>query len=177
MNVTVITPSLPGREELLKECAASVQAQTVMVKHRVQVDTAQQGPQLTRNALAEKVTTEWLLPLDDDDLLDPNCVETLLAHSEGADIIYPFCRMQGRTDWCPNRLFHPKRLFRMSFIPVTALIKTDLFRMLNGYRLVQLEDWDLYQRAYLHGARFRCVPEVLWTYRFIDGVNKFQAAA
>ena len=173
----MLTPTLPERVKLLQQCTRSVEAQTVKVTQLVSLDRERLGPQLVRNRLALQAETEWLLPLDDDDLLDPDCVEVLLERSEDADIVYPFCRMDGRSDgWCPNRLFNAKRLFRLNFIPNTALVRTDLFRLLGGYRKVQLEDWDLWQRAFLHGARFRCVPEVLWSYRFHEG-NRFQAQA
>ena len=176
-GVTVITPSLPGRTDFLYECRQSVSSQTVPVQHLVCLDERGEGPQALRNRLVAQATTSWLLPLDDDDLLDPDCVEVLLERSEDADVVYPFCRMDGRSDgWCPNRLFNARRLFRLNFIPNTALVRTDLFRLLGGYRKVQLEDWDLWQRAFLHGARFRCVPEVLWSYRFHEG-NRFQAQA
>lgn len=127
--------------------------------------------------LARQADTEWLLPLDDDDVLDPDCVEILLRHSKDADVVYPFCRMEGRTDgWVPNRLFNPRTLMRRPFIPVTALIRRDLFDLLAGYRKVPMEDWDFYARAWLHGARFKCVPEVLWTYRFHEA-NQYQGEA
>lgn len=118
-----------------------------------------------------------MLPLDDDDVLDPECVEVLLAASADADIVYSWCRVEGRDDfWIVNKLFHAESLFVQNFIPCTALIRSSLFRMLGGYRNQPLEDWDLWQRAYLHGARFVCVPEQLWSYRFF-GQNTFQAAA
>lgn len=75
-----------------------------------------------------------------------------------------------------NKLFDPAALFRMNFIPITALYRRDVWGMLGGQRPVQLEDWDFLRRAWLHGVRFRCVPEVLWTYRF-HGANAFQKAA
>lgn len=118
-----------------------------------------------------------MLPLDDDDLVDPECVDVLLRGASGADIVYPWCRVDGRDDfWIVNKLFHPESLFVQNYIPVTALIRASVFRMLGGYKDEPLEDWMLWQRAYLHGARFKCVPEVLWTYRFL-GQNTFQAAA
>jgi glycosyltransferase involved in cell wall biosynthesis len=175
-DVTVITPTLPERTEFLEQCTSSVLAQTVKVTHLVGVDEKRRGPQQTRNELASGVSTEWVLPLDDDDVLDTDFVATLLDRSADADVVYPFTRMVGRTDWCPNRLFNPRMLFRRNFIPVTALIRKDLFDMLGGYRKVPLEDWDLWQRAFLHGAKFKCVPEVLWSYRFHEG-NEFQAAS
>lgn len=173
---SVITPTISGREQLLTECLASVEAQTVPVTHLVMEDTSGCGPQTIRNQLAAQATTEWLLPLDDDDLLDPDCVQTLLAHSEGADIVYPWCRVEGRDDfWIVNKLWHPESLFIQNYIPCTALIRASFFRMLGGYKTEPLEDWMLWQRAVLHGARVKCVPEVLWTYRFL-GQNTFQAA-
>jgi hypothetical protein len=64
-------------------------------------------------------------------------------------------------------------LMRRNFIPVTALIRKDLWDLLGGQRKVPMEDHDFYKRAWLHGARFKCVPEVLWSYRFHDN-NQFQ---
>jgi GT2 family glycosyltransferase len=120
--------------------------------------------------------SDWLLPLDDDDLLDPDCVEVLLAASADADVVYPFCRVEGRDDfYIVNKLWCERSLFLQPFIPVTALVRRDFFVMLGGFRNVEMEDWDLQKRAVLHGARVVCVPEVLWTYRFL-GQNTFQGA-
>lgn len=188
MRVAVLTASLPERRLLLEECEASVRAQTVRVEHLVGVDEAREGPQTIRNRLAGSTDAEWLLPLDDDDTLDPDCVERLLSAASAAtagrtretasvDIVYPWCRMEGRTDgWVPNKLYWAVNLHKQNFIPVTALIRHDLFDMLGGYRKVPLEDWDLWRRAELHGARFRCVPEVLWSYRHHEG-QSFQRQA
>lgn len=130
-----------------------------------------------RNRLATSSESDWLLPLDDDDLLDPDCVEVLLQHADDADIVYPFCRVEGRDDfYIVNKLWNERSLFLQPFIPVTALIRRDFFELLGGYRNVELEDYDLFKRAALHGGRFVCVPEVVWTYRFLDGVNAFQGA-
>jgi glycosyltransferase involved in cell wall biosynthesis len=170
----VITPSLPGREHLLEQASSSVFAQTVPCVQKTFLDVGRDGPQRLRNLLVGGTDTEWILPLDDDDTLDPECVETLLANSEGADIVYSFCRMDGRDDWCPNRLFNSRTLMRRNFIPVTALIRKDLWDLLGGQRKVPMEDHDFYKRAWLHGARFKCVPEVLWSYRFHEGQNTFQ---
>src|SRR5438132_5202787 len=173
-SITVLTPTLPERSGMLEECKESVNAQSIPVKHLVYVDEEKLGPQRIRNKLANEATTEFIIPLDDDDTIDPECIEVLLRDSEGYDIIYPWCRMVGRTDtWVPNRLFNAKTLARRNFIPVTALIKKDMWEIVGGQRQEQLEDWMFYQRVYLHGARFKCVPEVLWSYRFHDS-NQFQ---
>jgi glycosyltransferase involved in cell wall biosynthesis len=175
-TVSVLTPTLESRGLLLTECRASVRAQTVPVEHLVMEDSEREGPQTIRNRLATSSESDWLLPLDDDDLLDPDCVEVLLAAAEGADIVYPFCRVEGRDDfYVVNKLWNERSLFLQPFIPVTALIRRDFFEMLGGYRNVPLEDYDLFKRAALHGARFVCVPEVVWSYRFL-GQNTFQGA-
>jgi glycosyltransferase involved in cell wall biosynthesis len=158
---------------LLQECRESVSVQSVRADHVVFVDARREGPQQVRNQLVSGAGTEWILPLDDDDVLDPECVEVLLAHSEGVEVVYAWTRMVGRDDWCPNRLFNSRTLMRRNFIPVTALIRKDLWDLLGGQRKVPMEDHDFYKRAWLHGARFKCVPEVLWSYRFHDS-NQFQ---
>ena len=174
-SVTVLTPSLPERQPLLEECRESVSAQTVECEHLVHVDQDRVGPVAARNHLAVQSATEWILPLDDDDVADPQqLVEVLLDEADGADIVYPWCRMEGRSDGSnPNKRFTSEGLFKQNFIPVTALIRCDLWKMLGGQRPVQLEDWDFMKRAFLHGAKFKCVPEVLWTYRFM-GQNQYQ---
>lgn len=178
MRVCVITPSLPGRASLLEQCKASVAAQTVAVEHLVGVDEAREGPSVIRNRLAASTDADWLLPLDDDDVLDPSCIATLLEHADGADVIYPWCRMIGRTDgWVPNKLFSRVNLFQANYIPITALIRHSLFDVCGGFQSVPLEDWVLWQWIELHGGRFRCVPEILWSYRHHAGQNFQKEAA
>jgi hypothetical protein len=125
------------------------------------LDAGARRPTEVRNMLVEGPKAEWILPSTTTTPSTPSASKLLLAHSEGADIVYSFCRMDGRDDWCPNRLFNSRTLMRRNFIPVTALIRKDLWDLLGGQRKVPMEDHDFYKRAWLHGARFKCVPEVL----------------
>jgi GT2 family glycosyltransferase len=158
--VSVLTPSLPERRLLLDECKDSVAAQTVPVAHLVHVDEDREGPAKARNLLALRADTEWLLPVDDDDLLDPDCVRVLLDSSDG-DVVYPWCRVEGNPGWTPNRLFRPDTLLRHNFIPVTALVRRDLWLEVGGMdeELRQFEDFDFWRKCLAAGARFVCVPE------------------
>ena len=165
MSFAVLTASLPERASLLEECRASVAALTLPADHLVGIDAQRRGPALIRNDLAASSDADWLLPLDDDDLIDPNYLQVLATHLDGADIVYPWCRVEGREMWSPNRLYRPDTLLRFNFIPVSALIRHSLWDELGGFRSVAYEDFDLWRRALGAGARFRCVPEVLWTYR------------
>lgn len=170
-DFAVLTPTLPDRSSLLEECKASVSAQTTPCQHLVGVDVDRQGPGLVRNQLAASTNADWLLPVDDDDLLDPDCLEVLSGHLEGADVIYPWCRVDGLDTWTPNRLFRPEPLLTFNFIPVTALIRAELWREVDGMRDEPYEDWRFWQRCLGLGARFKCVDEVLWTYRIQAGTR------
>lgn len=172
MTVSVITPSLPTRVRMLTECVASVVAQTVQpLEHLISVDYARRGPSATRNTLLAAANGEWIATLDDDDLLHENYLERLTA-ADG-DIIYGYSKVTGKS-YNFNAAFDPERLRHTSYIPVTALMRTDLLRELGGWRDPAdcpsgFEDWDLFRRALDAGATFTCVPEVVWTYRFHSG--------
>lgn len=179
----MLTATLPSRRSLLDECTASVRAQTIACEHLVGVDLGREGPATIRNRLAAASGADWFLPLDDDDLLDPECAELLLAASGDADVVYPWCRVVDNgpmEPWSPNRLFRPERLLEFNYIPVTALVSAELWRAVGGHpERVDHEDFRMWRRCIAEGARFRCVPEVLFTYRrgFDGSRNQWVAQA
>ena len=172
-SVAVLTPTLPSRRWLLDEAEASVAAQTYeRCEHLVGVDAGREGPASVRNRLAASSGADWFLPLDDDDLLDPEAVEALVSASEGADVVVPWCRVVDFVDfvdlepWTPNRLFRPETLLLYNFVPVTALVRAELWHGVGGMpEGVEVEDWRFWLRCLGAGARFRVVSEVLWSYR------------
>ena len=173
--ITVITASLPTRAAMLAECMASITAQDLApAAHLVGVDHARAGTSAVRNALVAATSTDWLAVLDDDDVALP-CHLAALAGAD-ADIVYSLPAVEGRAGWQPVGPFDPERLRRESYIPATALIRTQLVRDLGGWRNSAdtpngWEDWDLWLRALDAGARFAFVPLVTWRYRF-HGANK-----
>lgn len=168
MSVTVITPSLPTRPYMLAEAARSVDAQTVRPDaHLVGVDYARAGSAVMRNRLARAALTTWLAFLDDDDLLHPHHLETLLAHGDGADVIYS--RPDG---YDPTRPFDEAALRAGNFIPVTTLVRASVFHDAGGFPSEApngWEDWGLWLAILDRGGRFRHVDQVTWTYRIHDG--------
>lgn len=166
-SVTIITPAIPERiNDWLPHTIHSVNNQTVKPEmHIIGFDYERVGCSAMMHKLVESVNTEWFVPLADDDVLYPNFLQMLLANSDGADVVYPWCRVIGR-EWNPNSHFDPNRLMRENYIPSTALIKTSTFKELGGYDAVVCEDWSYWVKVVRAGKTIRCLPVVLWDYRF-----------
>lgn len=174
MKVTVLTASLPQRAEMLAEARASVKAQThsaMDVQHLVGIDDEREGAGVVLNDLLTMATGEWLMVLDDDDLLDPEHIATALAMAEGFDVVYTMPRVEGGTFGQYHIPFDARYLERgINVVSHTALVRTSMVKAIGGWHNVRGFDLDLFQRLSLAGARFRQVPEVTWTYR-LHGSN------
>lgn len=160
--ITVITPTIPGREDQLAECRASVAA--LELNHMVMVDVNGEGPAVLRNRMLEHVVTEWVLFLDDDDLLFPNYVDTVTPHLADADVVYTAWQLSGAIDPMPHP-FDPDLLRQHNIIPVTACVRTEAVRSVGGFGDEKLEDHELWLALLDAGYRFRYTPVIAWHYR------------
>jgi hypothetical protein len=172
-GITVLTPSIRSREHLLVEAQASVRGQTVVPppRHLVTIDRLQRGPAAMRNSMLRRTTTEWVAFLDDDDLMDPEHLELLLAKAEatGADVVSSWWR------WMPPDgpfaaprpdAFDAARLERENYIPITVLARTRAVLESGAFdRHDRYEDWALWLRMLDRGCKFAIVPRVTWSYR------------
>lgn len=174
IDLTVITVTIPERAQMLTELAAAIEAQTMRPTWLIEVDEVGTGPVPQLNHLAQQVETEWLFRLDDDDLVDPDHFAALAPELEGEayDVVYTWPRIVPATDNFPEnglQLVRPlASLEEQNFIASAVAIRASVYRALGGVRDVAEEDADLLVRAYRAGARFRCIPEVTWTYRLGD---------
>lgn len=170
MIISVLTPSIPERHAMFMECGLSVQSQTISDRaHLTQVDGKREGCAVVMNRLAKQTTSEWLLPLADDDLLLPGCLATLLAHSDNADVVYSPPLVWGLTD--PWWFFQAPPA-----IPAVALIRAELWREIGGYdeSLTREEDRAFWTKALAYGARFvRASDDPTWVYRIHQGNKSF----
>lgn len=174
-EITVITPTIPGREHLLQEAIASVDQQTIRpTYHFIYVDTDQDGPAITRNRMLADVETEWVAFLDDDDLLDRHHLDIL--GSGHADVRASYCRFT--SDQFPyripakyiNRRYDRETMRRHGIFGITVLARTDQIRQAGCFDPAdRWEDWSLWNRMADDGATFEVIPIVTWTYRLGHG--------
>lgn len=170
--ITVLTASLPERAGMLAENLASVAAQRLApASHLVAVDYAQAGGAATYNRLLAAVDTEWFCCLDDDDLADPDHLETMAELAGEADVIYTYCRSVGREFTQYNQPFDAALVATNSIVPITALCRTRLMRQIGGFPAT----WDYDRAAWvaIHraGGQYVSIPLATWTYRY-HGANQ-----
>lgn len=182
--MTVITPTIPGREKFLADCERSINAQSVWpYAHVTRLDDPGQRDRSGKedhmveqhNALLEVVETDWLAVLHDDDWYLPIHVETILPALTDADVVYTFSTTErvARTDvtgWSQTQLV--RALEASNVIPACAAIRTSVEREIGGWQHVEkplYSDWSNWLRLAKAGARFVCVPVETWSYRFHPG--------
>lgn len=173
--VTVIMPTIPPRQSQRALALHSIGTQTrVPEAVLIMEDREKEGSAAMRNRALERVQTEWVTFLDDDDVLYPQHVSTLMAaqHDTGADVLYGWYDVVGGTDPRPDREgkpFDADELRRGSYITVPSLVRTSLaweagFRYVDG-----LDDWGFYLGLLDLGAMFHHVPERLFQWNHWSG--------
>lgn len=196
-EVTLITPSLTGRERMLAETARSVEAQTVPCEHLWMVDGDRLGPAPIRNKMLAEVDTELVGFVDDDDVLEPQHVELCVAalRESGACVAYPWFRFNHPRAWWPlgeflqiqrpdgskvhafGQAFDPAALEHNSYIPVTVIARTECLRKVGGFPIPEsaewphdtAEEWGLWRRLVADGHTFVHLPAITWEYRVHGG--------
>jgi hypothetical protein len=174
-KVSVITPTVPERRPMLIEAHRSVIQQTSpSIEHLIEVDTDGIGPGFMRNRIVKRAKGEWLVFLDDDDLLDPQFIELHLEHAEatGADLVYSICRLPlaGHSGgWVPRIAEFDEAILRQpggNYIPVTVMVRKSTFQKAGGFSVSgSLDDWNLWIALLNAGAKFEYLPCVCWSYR------------
>jgi glycosyltransferase involved in cell wall biosynthesis len=184
-GISVVIPSITPRADMLVRAVESVAHQLLPADAIiVEVDNGRTGAPDTRQRGLEKVTTEWVAFLDDDDLMDPHHLATLLATAKeyGADYVWSRFRIgypDGTVVDGPSPLsqatfeqFDPDNPAQTT---VTTLVRTrlalevggfaafeDSQRHIDGQRIG--EDFDFTMRMHKAGAVFRHAPVVTWTW-------------
>ena len=176
-TVSVLTASLPDRAEMLAEAKASVSEQdlprSVQVEHIVAIDHDREGAGVLLNRCLALSSGDWVMVLDDDDLLDPDHLATVLAHPLGG-VVYTLPRVTGGTFAQYHGDFDGEHLLRgHNMVSHNALLPRRLVKMLGGWNPVTAFDLDLFQRLHQAGVEFHQIRETTWTYR-LHGSNLSQ---
>ena len=156
---------------MLAEAIQSVAAQTLPPKrHLIAVDHGYIGPGRMLNQLTAAADTEWVSILGDDDLYDPDHLETLAAETDNGSIILSWCRFDGKDEPQYRGQFDPRLLLaRMdSGMRGIFMFRKNVWDMLGGFHEGPMEDWDFLTRAVKAGIRFAPVHRETWTYRWHD---------
>ena len=168
MSVTVVTPTLPEREDFLLRSVASVRLQTLRPQaHLIGTDYARRGGAAMKNDLCFAAESKWIALLDDDDYFYPDHLASLVdaAEANGSDVAYSWADVGGANPWFGyNQPFSAQALRQTSVVSHNALIRTELFVELGGFKLVKGYDWLLWVDALAAGAKFTCVERPTWYY-------------
>lgn len=163
--------TIPGRESMLARALESARSQTIPVRIEVELDTDGAGPSVTRNRAVDRADTEWVTFLDDDDLLYPDHVESLLnaAVSAGTDAAYSgydLMVLAGRRFRVTNK--HVNDYARP--MPVAFLVRRMAFLAAGGFGEEKPEEHHLQEALRAAGVVFAFHPGRTWQYR-VHGKN------
>jgi len=88
MKLSILTPTIPGRESQLAELQAKIASQGGSVEHLALCDNRTRSIGAKRQALADIARGEYIAFVDDDDDIEDDYVSSILAAIEsGADCI------------------------------------------------------------------------------------------
>lgn len=153
LTVAVCIPTVPGREEQLMRAELSVMSQERQPDQLlVEIDKDRTGAAATRNRLLERVDSDVIAWLDDDDWLKPGHLKAcmrVIENSFRVDLVYPRPHMvngrdptavthQGRFPVSPWGLRFTQEMAAHirevgSFIPITHLVRTETVRKIGGF--------------------------------------------
>jgi glycosyltransferase involved in cell wall biosynthesis len=178
--VTVVIPTIPGREHLLERAQESVRAQTLQPLATLTFrDEWGEGAAATRNRALKWVRTPLVAFLDDDDELYPNHLERCVwyADARGADVVYPGYDVVGGEDEVRmfGVVFSAALLLERNFIPVTTVCRTEAVRAAGGFQPHPdefgnpCEDWGLWLAMVGRGADIAHLAEKTWRWHRHDG--------
>lgn len=132
-----------------------------------------------RNAALPHAKGEWIMPIDDDDLIVPDHMETMLRESEGADLaygdveIFDYRTVEGTRRPTGRFLFayeHDPALLRSfnTYVASGSLYRRELHDMLGPFdpEVRNYWDWDWMLRVVEAGCRVKKVARAGTLYAF-----------
>lgn len=180
-DITVVVPSIPPRSSMLTRALSSITAQTLQpAAVVVEIDHDRQGAAVTRTRGLNKVTTDWVAFLDDDDEFSRIHLAALrtAAEESGADYVYSYYLVKDpagreRPDIDPlNNLGQPFNPDDPVQTTIVTLVRTKLAqevgfhnpphdeRLIHGQKVG--EDFRFTEGCIARGARIVHLPRRTW---------------
>ena len=198
VDVTIIIPARLRTDEdikWLKEALDSVEAQTVKcdciivlngctvtypysTPHNFKFIASAEGLSVARNKGVAECRTPFFFPLDANDWLPPNAIETALLHMPEKGFVYGSTMLfRGERNTGDQHLYYAKEydfgeLMQFVYFPNGALQRKSDWERIGGWRedLPFLEDWDYWLTAGELGICGTAIQNVLYWYRQHDGL-------
>lgn len=180
-DISMVIPTIGPRRAMLGQALRTVGEQTLLPDTIIVSDDVEHlGGPATRQAGLDRVVTGLVAFLDDDDLLYPHHLETLVAAMEdtGADVIYPWFVCTGN-DPFPQFFGEPFDPEFPHLFPITYLARTQVVRdaggfaegakELYGHEQVAGEDWRAILGMVKNRAKIVHVPVRTWVWQHHGG--------
>lgn len=154
-------------EALIARATDSARNQLVQPAHIRQLhDAAGSDLSWVRNQAAEESDADWLIFLDADDELSPDYIRSMLAAS--GDIRQPSTlgvHPDGHEDDYPVLIPpNPGGFLVGNHLVIGCMVRRWIFEEVGGFRegMRSLEDWDLWIRCLLVGAKLGTAPDAIY---------------
>ena len=195
VDISILIPCF-DKEQYIDECIESISQQTVKpreiilahdgctepmahAKATTIIFNSNRGVSKVRDELVRFSRGQLLLFLDADDKLAPDYLEKMVNLITKVDIVYPNIFWWYGNKWGDNRLDEapekivPKDFFHTCKIPITCLMKKDVYTKLGGFRdFEKYEDWDFWLRALVEGFKFKKANTMLYYRQYPESRNR-----
>lgn len=195
-TVTVIVPAwLRDEQDIvwLTEAIESVISQTLFCKciiiengseflseltGAITIIHSEKGLSIARNAGIKASETEFFFPLDANDWLPENAIETLVSKCPekgflyGSTMLFNNARGMGDQHYYEAKPYDFREVMKMVYFPNGALQRKKDWELIGGYResLPFLEDWDYWLTAGEKGVCGTAIPDLVYWYRRHAGI-------
>lgn len=129
------------------------------------------GLSAARNTGIKAANSKYILPLDADDLLQPNYINATISIIEiekNIRLVYTGTQLFGTEEGVRNAPFSLKNFMLNNLIPCTALYYKEDWQKVGGYNETMkqgYEDWDFWMSLFENGINVKKIDTLLFKYR------------